>query len=614
MKSKYANNFTFTIYACLAYLLLISFSVSGQDISFQAEAPKVVRAGEQFQLSYVLNENVDEFTPPNFGDFKYLGGPSTGSSTSISMVNGRTTRTSTYTFTYYLQAPVKVGKYSLASATAKYKRNDIRSNALDIEVIAVGSSAQSGTNANSGNQGDVTAAPGGENIYVRLEYDKKSAFVGEQITVWIKLYTQVNISGIDQQFKGPEFPGFYQQDVELPALTSLEREKVGDDIYYTGVIKKMLLFPQKSGDIAIEPFDMIVEVQKQSKRRSQSMFDDFFGPQYERSRINLTSNRVKFNIKPLPGNQPTGYSGAVGKFQINGNANLLHVKTNDAITFSIAITGKGNLKLIDDIQSSFPPAFDVFDPVRKAQLDNGNMGKSGKVTFEYTGIPRHAGNFNIPPFVLVYFDPETQKYNTISTQSFDIIVDKGDGDTTSIMSGNLSKEDIELLGSDIRFIESNTKLHPRSSFVFGSVGFYSVYIFSLLIFIVILIIRKERIKRSADIGRYRNRKASRIANKRLRKAHQLLKSNNIKEFYDELEQALWIYLSDKLRINFSELSKDKAEEEFKKRGVPEELTSDFFKLINSCEYARYAPGGMESEMSDILNESAKILNNLDQNL
>jgi hypothetical protein len=614
MKSVCDKKFYLVICTCLACIIAVPIRSYCQDISFQAEAPNVIRTGEQFQLNYTLNENVDEFTPPNFGDFRYLGGPSTGSSTSISMVNGRTTRTSTYTFTYYLQAPSKVGKYSLPPATAKFKRNDVKSNVLEIEVISGASSAQTGTNPSVGTQGETATTPGGENIYVRLEYDKKSAYVGEQITVWIKLYTQVNISGIDQQFKGPEFVGFYQQDVDLPALTSLEKEKVGDDIYYTGVIKKMILFPQKAGEIAIEPFDMIVEIQKQSRRRSQSVFDDFFGPQYERSRVNLTSNRVKFNIKSLPGNQPAGYSGAVGKFQINGNANMLHVKTNDAITFSVAISGKGNLKLIDDLQSHFPPAFDVFDPVRKAQLDNGNMGKSGKVTFEYTAIPRHAGNFEIPPFSLVYFDPETEKYNTISTQSFDVVVDKGEGDSTTVIAGNLSKEDIELLGSDIRFIETRTSLHPRTSFIFGSIGFYSVYIISILLFILILIIRKERLKRSVDIGRYRNRKAGRIANKRLKKAYILLKSNNKKAFYDELEQALWTYLSDKLRIAFSELSKDRAEEEFKKREVPEQLATDFFSLISSCEYARFAPGGMESEMSELLNQSAKILNNLDQNL
>jgi hypothetical protein len=252
--------------------------------------------------------------------------------------------------------------------------------------------------------------------------------------------------------------------------------------------------------------------------------------------------------------------------------------------------------------------------VRKIQLDNTNMGKSGKLTFEYTAIPRHAGNFSISPFSLVYFDPEAQKYTTVSTKSFDISVERGEGDSTTVVASNLSKEDIELLGSDIRYIETKTKLRPIGSFIFGSNRFYGVYIFFLLAFIIILIVRKEQIKRSADAIRYRNRRASRVANKRLKKAQQLLKTNNKKEFYDELEQALWIYLADKLSIPFSELSKDRAGEEFKRRNAPEALTNDFFNLVQSCEFARFAPGGLESEMSELLNQSAKILNKLDQNL
>jgi hypothetical protein len=601
------------------YLLLVcfigaSFALSGQDISFVAEAPNVIRAGEQFQLTYTLSDDADEFTPPDFGDFKYLGGPSTGSSTSISMINGRTTRTSSYTFTYYLQAPAKAGKYALGPATAKYKRQEVKSNSLNIEIVSSGQSGSTGTNQSNQSAPGATSSTADGNIYVRLEYDKNTAYVGEQITAWVKLYTQVSITAIDPQFKGPEFVGFYQQDVEITSPISLQREKVGNDIYSTAVIKKVVLYPQKPGEVTIDPFDLIVEVQKQSRRRSQSIFDDFFGPQYERARVNLSSNRVKFTIKPLPAGQPAEFTGAVGKFQMSGSANLKQVKTNDAITFAVAITGKGNLKLIDNVQAEFPPAFDVFDPIRKVQFDNNSMGKSGKVSFEYTAIPRHAGNFTIPPFKLVYFDPELQRYNTLSTQSFDINVEKGEGDSTTVVAGNLSKEDIELLGSDIRYIDTETILRPKSGYIFGSTGFFAFYFVLALLFFTILIIRKERIKRSADIARYKNRRAGRIANKRLKKAQALLKSNMKKEFYDELEQALWIYLSDKLSIPFSELSKERAGEEFEKRNIPDGLAFDFFNLIQSCEYARYAPGGLESEMSDMLHQSAQILNKLDQKL
>jgi hypothetical protein len=314
----------------------------------------------------------------------------------------------------------------------------------------------------------------------------------------------------------------------------------------------------------------------------------------------------------LPVGRPMGFTGAVGKFQITANANLNHVKTNDAITFTVEVSGKGNLKLIDNVQSNFPPVFDVFDPIRKAQLDKSNSGKSGKISFEYTIIPRHAGSYTIPSFTLVYFDPESQHYNSISTQTFNIIVDKGEGDSTMVMTGNLTKEDIELLGSDIRFIETRTILRPRSNFIFGSSWFFAIYILLIATFITVLMVRRERIRRSADMVSYRNRRAGRVANKRLRTAKQLLREGKTKEFYDELEQALWKYLADKLKIPFSELSKDRANDAFKSRSVSDELTQEFFILVQSCEFARYAPGGLDSEMSELLGQSASILNKLDQ--
>jgi len=593
----------------------MSFSFA-QEVSFTAQAPKVVRAGEQFQLQYTLNQNIDEFTPPNFGEFRYLSGPSTGSSTSISIVNGRTTRTSTYTFTYYLQAPSEGGAFALDPATATFKRRQIQSNPITIEVVVAGNKPSQ--SAASGKQGTTQQAAEststGEDIFIRLELDKKTAYVGEQITAWVKLYTQVNISGIDQQFKGPEFVGFYQQNIELPQLTSLEREKVGDDIYHTGVIRKIILTPQKSGEIIIQPFDLLVEVQKQTRRRSQSIFDEFFNSPYERTRLNLKSNQVKLNIKPLPSNQPAHFSGAVGTFQINGSVNLMEVSTNDAVTFKVNVTGKGNIKLIDKLVTNFPPTFDVFDPVKKVQTDASTEGKTGKVTFEYTAIPRHAGDFNIPPFSLVYFDLATNSYRTISTQSFDIAVYKGTGDSTSIVASNLSKEEIELLGSDIRYIETKTNLISRGDFLFGSKWFFGIYIISMLAAIIILIARRRKIQRNANVAKFRNRKAGKVAAKRLKRAKKLLKIDNKNDFFDEVEQALWGYLADKFNIPYSELSKDKVNEEFNRLNISQEISDDLFKILDICQFTRYAPGGTTEKISDIYNKAAHIISKLDQNL
>jgi len=587
---------------------------SAQEISFSASAPKVLRAGEQFQLVYTANKNLDEFTPPDFGEFRFLGGPSTGSSTSISMVNGKTTRISTYSYTYYMQAPSNAGKYTIDKATAQYKKQQIVSNILEIEIVSSAQSNSQQSNSNSGNQPKTsTQSSDGEDIFVRLVTDKKTAYVGEQITAWIKIYTKVNISGFDQRFKGPDFTGFYQQDVEVPSF-SLEREKVGNNIYHSGILKKVILYPQRSGEILVDPFELLVEVQKQTRKKPQSIFDEFFGSQYNRTRVNLKSKAIKFTIKQLPVHRPVDFNGAVGKFQIQASANETSVSTNDAITFKATVTGKGNLKLMEDVKANFPPTFDVFEPIKKVQIDNQNAGKTGKVSFEYTAIPRHAGNFHIPSFSMTYFDPSSGSYKSIESQDFEITVIKGDDDSTTVIASNLSKEDIELLGSDIRYILTNTNLQKKGHYIFGSNWFYGIYIVILILFLLLLFLRKEQIKRTANRIKYKNRKAGKVAGKRLRKARVFMKSNNKEEFYEEVGRALWNYLSDKLNIQVSELSKERAAEKLEAHHIEEQLIMNFFHLVDTCEFARFAPGKTDADLSDIYNKASGTINELDQKL
>ncbi len=614
MKNSIKKYFFRSGLPAIVLLLGVFQIIWAQDISFTSKAPSVLRAGEQFQLVFTADKSIDEFTPPDFGDFRYLGGPSTGSSTSISMGGGKTIRISTYTFTYYLQAPDNSGKYTLDGAKASYKRKQVVSNPVQIEVISSGNASAAQSNSKTQDQPKTSAqSASGEDIFVRLVTDKKSAYVGEQITAWIKIYTKVNISGFDQRFKGPDFVGFYQQEVEVPSF-SLEREKVGDDIYHSGVLKKVILYPQKSGEIVIEPFDLLVEIQKQTKRQSQSIFDEFFGPQYNRTRVNLQSKPVKFSIKQLPYQHPADFNGAVGTFNLQASANETSVSTNDAITFKVTVSGKGNIKLIEDVNANFPPAFDVFEPIKKVQIDNSNSGKTGKATFEYTAIPRHAGNFHIPSFSLTYFDPSLKAYKSLKTQDFFITVAKGDDDSTSVMASNLSKEEVELLGSDIRYIVTSTRLRKKSNYLLGSNWFYGVYILIVILFILTLFLRKEQIKRTANIVKYRNRKAGKVAGKRLKKARVFMKNNEKEKFYEEVGRALWNYLSDKLNIQMSELSREKAKGKLKAQNIEEQLISNFFNLVDTCEFARFAPGKAEADLQNLYNSASKTISELDQKL
>jgi hypothetical protein len=586
-----------------------------QDVQFTAAAmPKVLRVGEQFQLVYELNASPSELQIPELNDFQLLAGPSTGTSSSIQVQNGKTTRSVKYTYTYYLLAN-KEGTFTIPPASAKIRRDTYTSNEVRIEVVK-GQSVPAQSTAPSGEPDQkseaVTDIASDENLFIRLHVDKTSAYIGEQIIAWIKIYSRVNLSQVDPNYKGPDFKGFYQQSIEIPPLRALERENINGEIYGTGILRKVVLYPQTTGEIIIQPFDIDVAYQKQIRRRSRSIFDDFFGPSVQNVPVTLTSKRVKINVKPLPPNKPGSFTGAVGSFKLNASINKTEVTTNDAITLKVNISGKGNIKLIDELSISFPPALETFKPVVRTVQDNA---LSGSQLFEYTIIPRHAGEYKISPIEFSYFDPSSKLYKTLTTQEFNISVEKGKEDTTSVIITGLSKEDVKLLGSDILFIKNMPfKLYNMNRFIIGSIEFYAIYLLALLLFVLFIIIRRKRIKRSADAGLVKNRRANKYARKRLRKALRMLKNNNTEEFYEEVLKAMWGYLSDKLNIPVADLSKDTSKEALIKNNIDEELLNSFYYIIDNCEYARYSPEHASEEMHKLYNKAIKTIIKLQQKL
>lgn len=586
-----------------------------QDIKFTATAvPKVLRVGEQFQLVYEINKDVSELQIPELNDFQLLGGPSTSSSSSIQIINGKTARSSKYTYTYYLSA-VKDGIYTIAPATAKIKKDTYKSNAVKIEVIKGKSSTSQTTPstaspaAKSSSNVDTHA---GEDLFIRLLVDKKNAYIGEQIIAWIKIYSKINITQIDPNFKAPEFTGFYQQPFEIPPLRALERENVNGEIYGTGILRKIVLYPQKSGEIIIQPFDIDVAYQKQVKRKSRSIFDDFFGPTVQNVPVKLKSKAVKLNIKSLPASMPSSFTGAVGNFRMSASINKTQVKTNDAVTLKVNISGKGNIKLIDEMEFEFPPALETFKPIVKTKQDNVLEGSQ---SFEYTIIPRYAGDFKIGPIEFTYFNPSTRSYKILKSQEFNISVAKGEEDTTTVVISGLSKEDVKLLSSDIIFIKNKPfNFTPKNKFIFGSTRFYAMYLISLMLFLLIILFRRKRIKRNANIKLVKNRRANKFARKRLKKASGFMRQNNRKTFYDEVLKAMWGYLSDKLNIPIADLSKDTSREALIRNKINDNLMNKFYDIIDSCEYARYSPGDESSEMQKLYNDAIKTIIKLQQKL
>lgn len=595
-------------------LLILGVFKNYAQLEFKATAyPNVLRAGEQFRLVYELNQDVSDLEIPEFKDLQLLGGPMTGSSTSIQIINGKTTQSSQYTYTYYLRA-VKEGKYSIAPAKTKYKGKVYESNAVSIEIVTAGTTTQSNPSQQGQSNQQSANDPGiktGDDIFVRLHVDKRSVYLGEQIIATVKLYTKLPISGIDNQFKGPEFSGFYKQPVEIPALRSLERENVNGDIYYTGIIQKVVLYPQKSGELTIEPFDLDVSVQQQVRSRSRSVFDDFFGPTVTDVPVKLRSNTIKIDVDPLPA-KPSTYSGAVGNFSMNSGVDKTSLKTNEALTYKVTISGRGNVKLIDNPAIAFPPNIEQFDPKISIQ-QTGDF--SGTKTFEYVLIPRFAGEYKIPPFEFTFFDPSKENYITLRSDEYKINVEKGANDTTNVVVSGVSKEDFRLLGSDIMFIKNKPfKLNNENRFIFGSAWFYLVYISLFLILVLIIVFRKETIKRRSNTQLVRNKKANKVAKKRLKKAHIFVKQNKQKEFYDEVTKAMWGYISDKLTIPVADLSRESSKEELTKRNVDGELINEIFSFADHCEFARFAPGAISDGIDKQYKDAVELIGKLEQEL
>ncbi|MEA1896141.1 MAG: BatD family protein, partial [Bacteroidota bacterium] len=536
-------------------------------------------------------------------------GPSTSYNQSTSVINGKLSQNISYTYTYILQA-VSEGKFTIPPAQVHVDGKSYESQPLKIEVV-------SGSSGESSGSAVTTSSPqgiGSEDLFVRLIVDKREIYQGDRITATIKIYSRVNLSGFEG-VKYPDFAGFLRQDIETPPLQSLERESVKGQIYGTGVLSRFVLFPQKSGDLVIDPVEITALVQQRvSSQSSRSFFDDFFDS-YKTLRKDVSSPVIKIKVKPLPAGSPPAFSGAVGSFRMAASLDKNTVFTNEAVTLRIKVSGQGNLKLIQSPGIDFPLDFESYDPKVTSNITSSMSGTSGSKTFEYLMIPRFAGKYRIPPVKLSYFDPAEGRYKTLNSGEFQIIVEKGENEEGLTMVSSPSKEDIRFIGKDIRFIQTGpVKLYLIGNTLWGKLWFFFLYIVFFLVFSLIYLFRKRKRMEQANVMLARNRKASKLARKRLKSASYYLKESNETALYEAILKALWGYLSDKFSIPASSLSRENITVNLEKYGIDKELIRAFSDLLNECEYAQYAPQGSGSEMKDAYEKAIQIIVKLEQKL
>ena len=589
-------------------LLLASTFVVAQGVSVTGEAPSVVKIGERFRLVYKIDAKTQA---PNIQlpeAFTILSGPGMSQSTSIQWINGKQTSTFNLTYTYILVADTE-GKHTIPPAKITHEGKNIESNAVTIEVLKGNAPAQTQTD-----QTDATekATSGGKDFFVRVLLSRDNIFQGEHVVATLKLYTKLNLAGFED-IKFPSFSGFFNQEIETPSQISLDRENVNGEIYQTGIIKKYVLFPQKSGKITIDPFE--IEAVVRERARSRDPFDDFFGGRYRTYKVKDKSPAIALNVKPLPVGRPGTFNGAVGNYKLETSVDKTSLKANESITLRIKIIGEGNLKLIENPKIEFPGDFEVYDPKINQSINVTSSGARGAITYEYLLIPRHAGTFELSPVQLSYFNPATEKYKTLTGQAFTINVEKGEGDQSGLVVSNFNRQDVANIGTDIRFIRTgNLNLHPIGEYFFASRAFWLIYILGIGLTLILIIVRRKKIKENANLMLMRTKKASKVSKKRLREAGKELKAGNDGKMYEAILKAIWGYLADKLTIDAASLTRENVDDILKTNKVDDDTIKSLIALIDDCEFARYAPSATETDSKTVYNRAAEIIGKLEKNL
>lgn len=618
--NNYDRIMKYHIILFVSLLLLPVFSAKSaeNEVNFTADAPSTVVAGEQFRVTYSLNKEGKNFLAPEMSGFNVLFGPSTSRSSSVQIVNGSVTKNTTISYSYVLVG-VDPGKYTLGPAEITVKGNKYSSNPLTIEVLPPDSNAGAssggqtihgggqGIPVEEGGNGAEARIPDDEQIFVRAILSKTKVYEQEALLVTYKIYTRYDLAGFGT-VNFPEFKGFYVQDVELDPNRQLQLEHYDGRNYNTFVLKQSLLFPQRSGDLSIEPGEVDVTLRVRNNRQVNNFFDDFFST-YSNVNKTLRIPGAEVEVMPLPAGAPSSFKGAVGTFTMQSDISATELKANDAVTVKINLSGTGNLRLLKNPEIKFPLDFDVYDPKVETSVKTSLNGLQGSRKIEYLAIPRFGGEFEIPSAEFSYFDTTAKTYKTLKTPAYTLKVEEGKGGTQdtqspSVQNYKVNKEDVKNIGTDIRYIHSNNGLDKTGEYFYGSPVFVSCFVIPLALFLLILVILRRRAKENADLARMKTKRANKQAKKRLKSAAKFKKAGDASKFYEETMKALWGYLGDKLSIPASSLTKENVQEKLIEHKATAELAREFLDTLSDCEFARFSPAAGESLSMDKIYEKA----------
>ena len=602
-----------------ALFVLAIFSASAAEkVTFEANSPLTVAVGEAFRVEFALNAKPDgdTFKAPSFEGFDVLAGPAISQGSSVQIVNGSMTKSVSYTYTFVL-LPQAAGNVTIGAAEVKVDGSSYRTRPLPIEIVNEGEGSraqqqQGGSNRADDTQADAQSRIGKDDILLRAVVSRSSVYKNEPLHVAFKLYTRVPYVNIVPE-SAPSFNGFWSQDLSDPNSARVGRETYAGKVYETRVLYDYLLYPQQVGSLTIDPVDMTVVAQVVVQSRHA---DPFFGGGREVFNVprKVQSQRATVQVKALPAGAPASFSGAVGNFTMDTQFPSERIAANSGATVTVKISGTGNLTFVQAPKLPLPTSFEQYNVKTTESINTSASGISGYRQVEYPFIARAEGAYDIEPIEFTYFDPQRVQYVTLKSKplTLEITPDaRGGGDAVVMQGRGMSKEEVKMLGQDIRFIKlGGAQLRSeRVPFIF-SAAYWILLLGVLALFTMIYVALRKQIRESQNVALVRGKRANKVAVQRFRAAKRYMEEQNRHAFYEEMLRALWGYMSDKFNIPVANLTKENVREELHKRGVSSEDSQRFTDIITRCDEAQYSP--VESaRMNDVYSEGVNLISRIE---
>ncbi|PKV48919.1 oxygen tolerance protein BatD [Aquimarina sp. MAR_2010_214] len=579
-------------------LFLATAQFAMAQVRFEAKvSKKKLGVNERLRVDFEMNKDGDNFTPPSFSGFTVVGGPN--QSISNSWINGK--RSYAKTFSYFLE-PTRRGQFSIKQATIEIDGQTYKTLPIRIEVTGAVEKPKDGNNT------DFVAS---ENLHLIAEVSKANPYLNEAITVVYKLYVSPRISVSNwRELDSPKYSDFWSQAIDMKQLKIENGEYKGEPYRYV-VLRKTVLYPQKTGKLNIAPLTLTVSVDVPTKRR-----DIFGGRLYTTVNKTVAAGNRVIEAKPLPlQGKPDDFSGAVGDFDFKVTTNKTELDATESLDAKVLVTGNGNLKLFDLPKLNVPNGLEQYEPQHNERVRTNLTGMGGNISDTYTLVPQYKGKYPIPSISFSYFDLKTETYKRITSDEIVINVKTGpdDGDTVvTSESGGTNKKLVTQVGNQFRFLKLKADLQPiKKEYFFKSTVYWLSLTAPLLAIPLFLFFGKKRQERLSDVSGNRVRKADKLARKYLSEAKKNL--GNQKEFYIAMERALHNYLKAKLHIQTSDMSKERIQRLLKERDVEDAISIEFIALLESCEFARYTPSSTSAMQQDY-DKASRVIASIDKQL